>query len=142
MCNLCNRVTRAVFWRSDAIYMVTQLVTHSPPMCNLLCNQYEKSCNHLTFAVDVEKIYTSEKPTATRISNSFEGKGVKKMSATWRTNWNSIFNLVRTIMLLVKKIDKLFLINFLMNVVLLNFENFKWLKQLLNFFVLAPFYTF
>ena len=78
MCNLCNRVTRAVFWRPDAIYMVTQLVTQSPPMCNLLCNQCKKSCNHLTFAVDVEKIYTSEKPTATRISNSLEGKGGKK----------------------------------------------------------------
>lgn len=29
MGNLGNRVTRGVFWRPDAIYMVTQMVTHS-----------------------------------------------------------------------------------------------------------------
>lgn len=29
MGNLGNRVTRGIFWRPDAIYTVTQVVTHS-----------------------------------------------------------------------------------------------------------------
>ena len=35
LCNLCNLAIFAIFWRPDAIYMVTQLVTQSLKMCNL-----------------------------------------------------------------------------------------------------------
>ena len=34
LCNLCNQAIFAIFWRSDAIYVVTQLVTQSLKLCN------------------------------------------------------------------------------------------------------------